>query len=500
MKKIILSSLAFLILLSGCSKVLDVDSVRTVSEKNMWNTLEDARAGLLGIYALSRAAMVDNNAHWLYGDVRPKTFTSPNRPDLNAIINNSLNASFPTLDALSDWTRWFAVVNAANLFIERVGDVKKADPRYSDTYLSIDVAQARFLRAFAYFYMVRIWGDVPLIISSHDGQFDKLPREKQAKVLAWVEEELLSASVKLPFIYSSNDPQQPGNYYNETHSRWLGTLATKNSAYAVLSHVAAWQGDYYSTAVYTKFVIDNRAKSNIDYTGSDDLVAGGGLFNGRKDRHILGFNAEWGHNDGSTSGHIEELTLAEPVVIKKMPDIYLPKDTILALFNEQDDARFNIDTLGNALSTRYITNFNGKYPIFSKIKAIQGGNGDPNFRYFTSVALFTRYEDIVLLRAEALAVLGDVPGATEMLNNIRSRRALANYNIDVNGDLIDAIFKERKRELIGEGHNWYDLIRYTRIKPRAVMTNLINSGGIYWPISKKVLNQNSLLTQNPYWN
>lgn len=500
MKKIILVGLIFLLATSSCKKVLNIDSVRTVGEINMWNKLEDSRAGLLGVYALTRAALIDNNAHWLYGDVRSGDFTSPGRQDLKAIINNFLNASYTSVDALSNWTRWYAVVNASNIFMERIGDVKKADPRYTTNNMMLDVAQARFLRAFAYFYMVRIWGDVPFIITSHDGQFENKARESKDKILEWAKQEMVMAAKDLPYIYSADDPQQPGLYYNEDVNRWGGALVRKSTAYAILAHVTAWQGDYPGTAAYTKIFMDNYGKSRINWASTNYLTSANGFFNNKNNSQLLGFNSDYGHGDGSTTGHIEELTLALPVVTKILPDIFMVKDSILSIFNERDDQRFSLDTVGNPLFESYFTNYNGKYPIFSKVKSIQGGGSDPNFRYFSSAVIFTRLEDIALLRAEALAVLGEKVGATEALNLVRTQRGLKEYSAEANGDIIDAIFKERRRELMGEGHRWYDIIRYNKIKQsNPVMLNMINTGGIYWPISRKLLNQNSLLTQNSYW-
>lgn len=499
MKKILYITLLFFVALTGCNKTLDINSVRVVAEVNMWNKLEDTRAGLLGVYALTRAALSDNDSHWLYGDVRTGEFISPNRPDLKAIAGNKLNASYPTVDALSDWTRFYAIVNAANIFLERVGDVKAADKRYTENNMIVDVAQARFLRAFAYFYMVRIWGDVPFIITSHDGKFENKARENQGKILVWAQQEMLTAAADLPFIYSGGDVQQPGNYYNEDGTRWGGALATKNTAYAVLAHLAAWQGNYTDVATYTKFVEDNYGKSGIGFQNTEDLTKSNGFFFNKNTSQMFGFNSDWGHIDGSGTGHIEELTLAEPVLNKKVPDIYMPKDTILKIFNQPNDERFSVDTLGLPRSERYFTNINGKYPIFSKIKVIQGGTTDPTFRYFTSALIFTRLEDIVLLRAEALAVLGDQNGAIGELINVMTRRGITTITIN-SGELVDLIFEERHRELLGEGQRWYDLVRYNKIKQNnPAFLNLINSQGIYWPISRKLISQNNLLTQNPFW-
>jgi hypothetical protein len=499
MKKFFCAVMLLAPLLFSCNKVLEKDSVRVVGEKNMWNTLEDARAGLLGVYALTRAALYDNAGHWLYGDVRPGQFYSPQRQDLKAIINNNLNAAYPVVEALSDWTRFYAIVNAACLFIEKVDSVKAKDKRYSTSNMIVDLAQARVLRAFAYFYMVRIWGDVPFIITSHDGQFEDKPREEQAKILSWVEQELLSAAFDLPYSYSTGDIQQPGNYYNEDASRWGGALATKLSAYALLTHVAAWVGNYSNAAKYSKFVEDNYNRSGVRFQSTSDLTNSNGFFYNKNSSQVLGFNSDYGHIDGSAVGHLEELTLAQPVIAKAVPDIYLPKDSIIRLFDQPNDERFNLDTVGTPGSDRYFTNFNGKYPIFSKIKVMENGLVDPNLRYFTSALIFTRLEDVVLLRAEALSVLGDTIGARNEVSIVMNKRGIITIN-QTNKELIDLIFEERNRELLGEGHRWYDLVRYNKIKQNnPAFTSLINSKGIYWPVSRKLIAQNKLLTQNPYW-
>ncbi|WP_437918981.1 RagB/SusD family nutrient uptake outer membrane protein [Sphingobacterium sp. LRF_L2] len=500
MKKIKFYISLLSILCFGCEKMLDVDSTRVVSEEHMWENMEDTRAALLGVYALTKSALVDNNSFWLYGEVRSGEFAIPQRNDLKAIANNQLNTSDGTLASLRDWTRWYAVVNAANIFLERAHEVYEKDERYTQNNFTVDLAQVRFLRAFAYFYMLRLWGDLPLITVSSEASFINKPREEKEKVAAWVEQEMLLAANDLPYRYSANDDQQQGNYYNENTTRWDGTLVTKISAYAALAHLAAWTSDYPDAAAYSAFVLDNYSKSNINYVTTSSLTNANGFFYDKHSSQMFAFQSVWGHVEASFTGHIEELTLAAPVVNKSIPDMYVPKDLILEIFDEQEDERFSVDTLGNPMVEGYFRNFNGRYPIFSKIKCIQDGSTDPTFRIFSSALVFSRIEDITLLRAEALAVLGEQAGAVELLDRIRENRGLDTYSETTNGDLIDAIFKERRRELMGEGHRWYDLVRYNIIKnDNPDFTKLIDEGGIYWPIGQNVLQQNSLLEQNNYW-
>jgi len=480
--------------------MLDVNATRLVSEENMWLSMEDSRGALMGVYGLTKSALNDNNAHWIYGDVRSGEFSIPIRQDLKAITNNDLNASFGVMNDLKSWRRWFAVVNAANIFLERIPEIKEKDERYTTNNMTVDIAQARFLRAFAYFYMVRIWGDVPLIVSSKEGTFSDQPREDQSKVLAFVEQELQAAANDLPYLYSSNDEQQQGNYYNEANSRWAGALARKTTAYAILAHVAAWQSNYPDAAAYAKFVIDNQQRGSLGLLSTANMTDPNGFFYDKNSNQLLGFAHVYNHVEGSFTGHIEELTLAAPVVNKSIPDMYMAKEKILSIFDEATDERFSADTLGNPVTEVYFKNFNGQYPIFSKVKCIMGGVTDPTFRFYSSATIFTRLEDMYLLRAEALAVIGEQGGAIELLNTIRERRGLVNYSAARNGELIDAIFQERTRELMGEGHLWYDMVRHYKIlNDNSALSQLIRQKGQYWPIAADVMTQNKQLIQNEYW-
>jgi hypothetical protein len=114
--------------------------------------------------------------------------------------------------------------------------------------------------------------------------------------------------------------------------------------------------------------------------------------------------------------------------------------------------------------------------------------------------VFTRLEEIYLLQAEAKAVLNQRDDAIKYLNVIKERRGLKPYISNSPKDLLEEIFLERRRELMGEGWRWYDQIRLAKIKKNnPVMNDLIQKGGIYWPISSDVLERNSKLVQNSYW-
>jgi len=504
-KKNLLFCICFVTLLgASCNKKLDVDSTSLATEKTEWKSIDDTRSNLIGVYALFRAALANNNDFWLWGELRGGDFKSNTRSDLSAVISGDLNAAYETLNDMKDWRRFYAVVNAASLFIERSGEAL-VDPRYTTLNHEVDVAQARSLRAWAYFMMVRIWGDVPLITSSHDGDFVNMPRTSQDKVLSFCEDELNKAAQVLPFQYGvADDPIFPGNYYTYNQERYQNTLISRVAVYALLAHVAAWKGDYFSVDTYSKFAIDNMALANISYVNTDNLTSSSGIFYGRGDyNQMLGFNFVYGHGETGTSGegHIESLTLASPLVKKQKPDIFIPKDSIGQIFNDPKDERFGFDTITGLPITSYFTDYNGELPIFSKIKVLGDGTSDGDFSVFSSAIIFSRIEELTLLRAEALTVEKKTNEAVDLLNIIRKNRGetLIKTNEDV--DLLFEVFAERRRELLGEGWRWYDLVRYNRLRRSDVSFNkLLDEGGIYWPISQSVIDANPLITQNSYWD
>ncbi|MCX2452744.1 RagB/SusD family nutrient uptake outer membrane protein [Pedobacter sp. PLR] len=496
---VLLSSLVSVNL--SCKKMLDVESTRLATEEAQWSNLQDTRSGLMGIYGLTRTALGSNNAHWLWGEMREGDFTASSKSDLKAIIRSDLNASYPLIQDITNWRRFYTVINSASLFIERSGEVVAKDPRYSKLNNKVDIAQARALRAFAYFYMVRIWGDVPLITASHDGSFEGKPRTDQAKVLGYAESELMAAVKDLPYRYGvDGDLDLPGLYYGYDNGRWSGALFTKISAYAVMAHIAAWQSHYLDAAVYTQFIMQNYSKSGLEYVNTTNLTASDGIFNGQDSKIALGFTFSDVYGESTSEGHIEQLVLAAPLIAKQVPDLYVSKDTINKAFTDIRDGRFGIDTLSGLTRTNYFLNYSGQIPVFSKIKVLRGGSTNGSFVIFSSAIAFTRIEELSLLRAEALTVLGQRQPAIDLLNIVKKNRGIKSFNDNDGLGLIDEIFAERRRELMGEGWRWYDRIRLAKIKGNdAKFNKLIAEKGIYWPIAKDVLKANSQLVQNSYW-
>jgi len=138
------------------------------------------------------------------------------------------------------------------------------------------------------------------------------------------------------------------------------------------------------------------------------------------------------------------------------------------------------------------------YPFAYKMRDT---NGNQNF-------YLARLADILLLKAEALASLGDVSGAMALVNQVRTRAGISTITATDQVDAINKVLEERLMELAFEGDRWFDLKRMGKavevlsqqrdgngvVIPTA---SNINQNRLLWPIPQDKLDANPQLTQNP---
>ena len=321
---------------------------------------------------------------------------------------------------------------------------------------------------------------------------------------------MLNIADALPFEFGSSNSQ----YYRQNAEYWRGKLINKVSAYAVLAHIAAMQGNYAEVESYTSFVIKNLNKIGVSEENKilsvENLVSSTGYFcgstNGFAANRFLSFNFVHTNNETTATGHIEEWTLAAPYVPRREPDIFIDKVSLSSMFDDTNDLRFNFNADTQSYSPIGYIDMNSQFPIFKKMNVVQDGAGkDGDYAIFGSSVSLSRAEDMILLQAEALAVLNKSSESLTSLNSIRISRGLKelSFRNDLGNSrekLLEEIFKERRREMIGEGTAWYDLIRRQKLLgDNPEMQRLIDNGGIYWPISTKVLANNPAIIQNSYW-
>ncbi len=479
----------------SCKKMLDVNSTRAVTEENMWQTRTDAWAGSFAAYGLLRAALANENAYWVYGEMRAGDFTATKRGDLKALPAAALTSNYQTMDVWRDWRRFYAVIAQCNLALAKLPGIPELDERYPRTEMKLDVAQVRFIRAFTYFYIVRIWGDVPLVTDAINGDFTAKGREDWKKVLDFAAAEALAAAKDLPWNYDGKDPEQQGNYRGQGLSHWKSILATRGACYTLLAHIAAWKKDYATALQYIDHVMNNKTRTLYEYVPDNNYLVlsstGNATFRGRVNWNIFQVDFNLDHAEISTTGQLENWTLRYPDVPKNEAEIYVTKDSILNIYSNPSDVRISL----------FFTDMASMQPMFYKLRMLDASVRNPTLRLFNSAIVIFRYEELTLLRAECNARLNKEADARTELNVLRNRRYVGSVTDQVKGEqLLNVILEERRRELIGEGWRWYDLVSFGKVPAYSRLSQAdVDNGAAYWPLSKSAVSLNPQLTQYSFW-
>lgn len=468
----------------SCKKFLDEKPISESTDATFWKNESDANKGVAAGYALIRKTLnkAEGLAFYGYGDFPTDEFSEINSYRADKIMSMDWDISVPaaeTWDRMQQMRRYdtfYSAIDQANRcidFIPKIPDDKFTSASIKNNLLG----EAYFLRAFNYFYMTRIWGDVPLItqtVALKDAV--DLPRTKAAEVQAQCLKDINQAISLLSWDYP--------NAANRT------VRANKGSAYALLAHLYAWQGDYTNANLATDKIIDQNFYQYVNRNSYLDI------FKGRSSEGIFEI-AQSDENEGYTDG-ITLLTLKSPYIpnvtgtsIAKISTINLQR-----LFDTPNDKRlekaFALTNTTNPLCIKY-----------SNVTLVNGQNV-AKFIAHNNMIIF-RLSDIKLLKAESLAALGQFAPARAILNEVRTQAGITAWD-GTDADLFEGIIDERGRELFLEGHRFYDLVRLA--KKTAIMKfgdgkmskSEFDAGKYYWPIDPALMNINKKLTQTPFWS
>lgn len=381
------------------------------------------------------------------------------------------------------WSGYYQGVFRANQVLANVPNIEM-DAELQTRLLG----EARFLRAYFYFFLVRTYGDIPLIDRPLNPDEYRQPKVSAAQIYDFIEDDLEFAIANLPekSEYSATD---------------LGR-ATSGAAKAYLAKVHLFQNDFQSAFQLAQEVINSgeyalypnyeaifrregeHSSESIFEVSTVGLEQGGGASQFNEVQGIRGNpNNGWGFNN--------------------------PSNDLIAAYEENDPRLgatviFNGDTLSTGEVVKADPNM-GAGAKFSK-KAwvperppIGFGNSGANIRLF-------RYADLLLIAAEAANELGNSTDALNYLNQVRERARQGNEAIlqDVTttnqAELRTAIWQERRVELAMEQHRYFDLVRQGQAEA------VFNELGINWtpgkhevfPIPQSEIDiSGGTLTQNP---
>lgn len=496
MKKIFIP-IALFIMVAGmsCKKdFLDVKPTSSITAGNFYQSQQDIQQAVTGVYSslqdwpvniyLYLSEIRTNNFYAVFADAQRDYF------DINNFqVTNQSGTVHDT------WQSLYAMINRANGVLENIDKVNFDDPSLKSRYKS----EVRFLRAFAYFQLVRLWGRVPLVdkvISPSEGV--KIKQSEPADIYHFITTEMEAVKDSLP-----------GNY---TASGDVGRV-TSWAAKGILAKVYLTMAGYPLNQTAMQDKAQALLEDIISHEGTTPKLALASnyedLFGYKNDNKHALFEVQFisgGFGQGSTFpsevlGNVST-DLVSVRILNSAARLTVSED----LLNSYDsiDTRFNV-----TYDTSYTTNDNpprhSNVPFFKKFVDF-GLTTLTNYDDWPENFPLLRYADVLLMEAE---ILNDKSGPTQqavdLLNRVRTRAGLAAITPATKEEFDKALTTEYRHEFADEGQYWFYLVRTGKAIPTmnawfaaTGRTKTIDEHNLVYPIPQTEIDiYPDLYQQNP---
>jgi len=437
---------AFILILSCSDDFVNVDSQDQNSE-DFFNSEQDYQNALIAAYD----ALQSTYLNVMLGEIASDNTLAggesaidvPGIQEVDDMIHTPINQQLRDI-----WNWMYGGINRANYILEFQD---KTDFSGKNAVL----AQARFLRTYYYFELVKWFGDVPLVVDKRiqfGDQFE-LDRTPKAEIYAQMEQDLIFAAANLPSVQP-----QTGRITRGAAQALLGKIylfQNKFSEAAVVLEDLINTGPYDLLMDYdTMFENDNEnnIESVFEVQYTDLEGAGFGCLQCSEGNVAVGFNGIRNY-----TGPMFESGFSFNVPTQEVVDEFEAGDVRL------ETAILDIDAWAADTGATFSTGYEHTGYFNRKYIARQGdlNTGDANLTNPNNYRSI-RFADVLLMAAEAFNRGGiDDTKAQQYLNRVRNRAMLA--DVDATGNaLTEAIYHERRVELVGEGHHFFDLVRTGR--------------------------------------
>lgn len=456
MKKTRIYFLLFIIMIASsnysCEKFLEIGSPKDrASPVEMFSSDAMAASAITGIYSRmansggfsgnqnSISVLAGLSADELKGySSALDVFYRNEIPTTNSTIQNRL------------WQEPYSYIYTTNAILEGL----KGALGISESVNKQLQGEAKFIRAFCYFYLVNLFGEVPLVLTTDYRANELIPKSSTDKVYDQIIADLIDAESLLSNNYITGERVRP--------NKWAAT--------ALLARVYLYLEKWDLAGQKASEIIDQK---NM-YSLVDNLDA---VF-------IKNSNEAIWQLMPTTSTNTKEgalfVLIATPTQVSLSPDL-------LTFFESGDNRRSKwIAQYSNSTGIYY-------YPFKYKIRATASG-------VVNEYSMVIRLAEIYLIRAEARAKLFQTATALEDINLIRKRSGLATALVGLNqAQCLTEIDKQRRLELFSEwGHRWLDLKRTgkTSATLAALKGGTWKDTDVLYPIPENEIIRNPSITQN----
>ncbi|MBN8837191.1 MAG: RagB/SusD family nutrient uptake outer membrane protein [Sphingobacteriia bacterium] len=454
-------------MVTGCRKLAEVPApVTSINSDNIFTNDNSAAAVLTGIYTNMSSAALDGaqltGTSFLTGLSSDEftLYSAVTSAGLPFYYANNLNSG--NFGGSHFYNGIYPVIFLANTAIEKLPGASTLTPAVQKQLLG----EAKFIRSLCYFYLVNLYGDVPLVLTTDYTVSAVQPRTPKAQVYSQVINDLKDAQSLLSATWLD------GTLLKTTADR---VRPTSWAATALLARVYLYIGDYANAEAQATTVIGSTQFSLPTLANA-----------------FLRTSAEaiWQLQPvvaGQNTPDAIRFVLPSTGPNTTTNPLYL-SSTLVNSF-EATDNRKNV-WVGKVTPSTTTYWFANKYKVNTTGAAV------------TEFNIVLRLGEQYLIRAEARAQQNNVNGAQADLNTVRNRAGLLNTTAADKASLIAAILHEKQVELFSEwGHRWLDLKRSGTVD--AVMTIVTAQKGGSWntnaqlyPIPLGELKANPNMTQN----
>jgi len=463
-------------MLGACDDML-VEKPKSLAVEVFYNTAEEVETAVNAIYRPLRintfanyVATLDCQSDWMYG--RGSWTPLSDYQGLND-ANITRVAGF--------WNSFYLAIRDANLVIQNAPNGANISQEDIDKY----VAEAKFLRAFTYFHLVRNWGSIPLRTEANMNEKD-LAKSTESQVYDLIVADLLEAEARLP-----ETPKDLGR-----PSRW--------AAKALLADVYLQLGNFQEAANRSKQVIDSGKFSLVPVSSVQDFqykLFGPEILTTPEEIFYFKYSRLEGQGNYILwiSNHPNTNLFSFGGAYAVHGDKTNPN---FVQWDDQDIRKGMWDNIDFGLGANTLVS--SKYVDPNAISQSGAGNDQPVYRY----------ADVLLIYAEAAArAEGQVSAqALEALNQVRRRAygydpvtaSEVDYASPGSADqFVDLVVKERGYEFLYEGKRWHELKRIGKVNELIGFgkNKTVAAMHLLWPIPLSEMNYNNLLDpskdQNP---
>ncbi|MBN2272688.1 MAG: RagB/SusD family nutrient uptake outer membrane protein [Bacteroidales bacterium] len=477
---VILGSFIFL----SCEKWLEIAPEKDLIKDNFWKKADDANSALAAVYGSLRDVSLENI---IWGELRADIITGV-PGDYAPVAGSDINPE----NSVIKWSKYYTTINLANTLLYFSKDVLDNDMSFTQEMKDNIDAEALFLRSLSYFYLVRLWKDVPLVLNpSISDTCDFYPaKSTEAVVIKQIIADLLKAK---DMAYTTEFLGNPEFFKGRANKYTIMTL---------LADVYLWNQQY---------------QKCIEYC---DAVINSGLY-------ALQPKDTWFdiYNPCNSSEGIFELQCIDDATTNQINPIYNYSQSLTSTF---------INLSNGTYAFSFGPKYTALFPDISDKRYCNGKNSTWKYLGVTyddalrrsdvserdANVIYYRYADILLMKAEALNELGMVAEAQSYVTKTAERAGLLPIaGITDQMQMRSIILDERAKEFAIEGKRWFDLLRNAKMngfqnkkqlgdllvnladaKSQALLRSKVNDTMMYYlPVPYDELQRNKNLKQNPFY-